>query len=153
MTLCHPGPIATGTEGQPRCLYGPKGPITHSDPPASTKGRQSTKRVAALVLQAAYNNVESCWICQHPILVTGQISQIAGLVDFADVLDSMMSMLDSLWVILKSLFSLTSVTLRSRKTAKMGEACRMGIKLSFSIAEVLCVGTKRLCVISGKPVT
>ena len=74
VTLCHPGPVATGVGGQVRSLYGPQGQITVHEPEGYQKGRLGVKRVAQLILKAAYHNVESCWISTHPILLTGECS-------------------------------------------------------------------------------
>jgi len=71
--MCHPGPIATGVAGQVRSLYGSGGLLTEVEDQAKVKQRQSPQRVATLVLMAAYHNLDTCWIAQHPVLLLGAI--------------------------------------------------------------------------------
>ena len=72
VSLCHPGPMATGVAGQLRSLYGSEGLLTEAEDPVKVKKRQSPRRVAQLILRAAYHGLDSCWICQHPILLLGE---------------------------------------------------------------------------------
>ena len=71
VTMCHPGPIATGVTGQVRSLYGSQGLLTEVEDQAKVKQRQSPQRVASLVLTAAYHGLDTCWIAQHPVLLLG----------------------------------------------------------------------------------
>lgn len=71
VTLCHPGPIATGADGQIRSLYGSSGLLTEAEG-GSNKARQSPKRVAALVLKACHHGLDSVWIAKHPVLLLGR---------------------------------------------------------------------------------
>ena len=71
VTLCHPGPIATGAAGQVRSLYGSDGLLTEVEDQGKVKQRQSPTRVAELILRAAWHGLDSCWICQHPVLLLG----------------------------------------------------------------------------------
>lgn len=71
ITVCHPGPIATGSGGQVRSLYGPDGLLREAEPASETSKRQSPQRVAELILRAAYHGLDSCWIAKHPVLFLG----------------------------------------------------------------------------------
>lgn len=72
VTLCQPGPIATGVQGQVRSLYGSKGLLTEStESDAELRKRHNPKRVAELILRAAYHGLDSCWIAKHPVLLLG----------------------------------------------------------------------------------
>jgi len=75
VTMCHPGPIATGVAGQVRSLYGSGGLLTEVEDQAKVKQRQSPQRVATLVLMAAYHNLDTCWIAQHPVLLLAYLVQ------------------------------------------------------------------------------
>ena len=74
VSMCHPGPIATGTVGQVRSLYGSDGLLTELEDQAKVKQRQSPQRVAQLILRAVYHELDSCWISQHPVLLLGKPS-------------------------------------------------------------------------------
>ena len=52
-----------------RTVFGPTGPHTSQETSGSSKGRQSVARAAELVLTAAHNRLELCWIVQHPLLL------------------------------------------------------------------------------------
>ena len=75
VTLCQPGPIATGVQGQVRSLYGSNGLLTEStESDAELQKRHSPGRVAELILRATYHGLDSCWIAKHPVLLLGILS-------------------------------------------------------------------------------
>ena len=70
VTICCPGPVATGSPDQPRSIYDGRGLITtHS---GDSKKRMSPARVAELIGSATYHKVDECWIARHPVLLMGK---------------------------------------------------------------------------------
>ena len=54
-----------------RSLYGPEGLLTELEDQSKVKQRQNPSRVSQLILRAAWHGLDSCWICQHPVLLLG----------------------------------------------------------------------------------
>ncbi|KAI7846257.1 hypothetical protein COHA_000237 [Chlorella ohadii] len=73
-TICCPGPLATGGDGKPRLVYGPKGLIQQAATGMSKK-RVGTARAADLIARAAYHKLDECWIAYHPVLLLGYLMQ------------------------------------------------------------------------------
>ena len=76
MTVCCPGPLATGSEAKPRVVYGAGGLITQGATGMSQR-RVSAQRAAALIATAAYHRLDECWIAFHPVLLLGYLMQYA----------------------------------------------------------------------------
>eukprot|EP00887_Chlorella_sp_A99_P004887 scaffold4.g4887.t1 len=74
VTLCCPGPLATGTEARPRVVYGASGLITQAATGLS-KRRVGAGRAAQLIATAAYHKLDECWIAFHPVLLMGYLMQ------------------------------------------------------------------------------
>lgn len=55
-TICCPGPLATGGDGKPRLVYGPRGLIQQAATGMSKK-RVATARAADLIARAAYHKL------------------------------------------------------------------------------------------------
>lgn len=72
VTMCHPGPIATGAKGQVRSLYGSEGLLRAPEPEAESGKRLDPGRVAELIIRATYHGLDSCWIAKHPVLLLGE---------------------------------------------------------------------------------
>ena len=71
VTICCPGPVATGSPDQPRSIYGGTRLVTsHS---RDSKKRMSPARVAELIGSATYHKLNECWIARHPVLLMGEM--------------------------------------------------------------------------------
>ena len=71
VTICCPGPVATGSPDQPRSIYGGTGLVaSHS---RDSKKRMSPARVAELIGSATYHKLDECWIARHPVLLMGEL--------------------------------------------------------------------------------
>jgi dehydrogenase/reductase SDR family protein 7 len=75
-TICCPGPLATGGDGKPRLVYGPRGLIQQAATGMSKK-RVATARAADLIARAAFHKLDECWIAYHPVLLLGYLMQYA----------------------------------------------------------------------------
>lgn len=78
MTVCCPGPVATGLPNQPRAIYNGTGLMVTS---SSSSQKESSKRmaparVAELIGKAAYYQLDECWIARHPVLLMGRHSKL-----------------------------------------------------------------------------
>ena len=73
MSLCCPGPAATGSAKQPRSIYDGTGLITTATNDKESSKRMVPARVAELIAKAAYYKVDECWIARHPVLLMGEI--------------------------------------------------------------------------------
>jgi hypothetical protein len=71
VTVCYPGPIATGEPGTPRSVYGPEGLITEHEERGGKKSRMNPARVAELIVRATYHGLDTAWIAKHPVLLLG----------------------------------------------------------------------------------
>ena len=71
MTIACPGPVATGTEGAPRNVFGASALTAKYEERGGLKKRLSPQRVAALIACAAYNRLDMAWIARHPVLLLG----------------------------------------------------------------------------------
>lgn len=71
VTVCCPGPFASGLDGKPRVVYGAEGPIEQANTGLSKK-RVPAWRVAELIAAAAYHELDECWIAYHPVLLMGK---------------------------------------------------------------------------------
>lgn len=72
VTVCCPGPIATGTEEQPRVIFGAEGILTESVQTGRSGKRMSIDRAVELISTAIKHNLPECWIVGHPILLVGK---------------------------------------------------------------------------------
>ena len=72
VTICCPGPVATGSPEQPRAIYNGTGLITASSSDKGSSKRMSPPRVAELIGKATYHRVDECWIARHPVLLMGE---------------------------------------------------------------------------------
>lgn len=73
MTICSPGPVATGSADAPRVVYGAAGLMhTHTATSAAGKSRMQTERVAEWVGAAAYHGLEECRISKQPVLALSE---------------------------------------------------------------------------------
>ncbi|KAL0052302.1 hypothetical protein WJX82_011685 [Trebouxia sp. C0006] len=75
VTICCPGPVATGSLEQPRAIYNGTGLITASSSDKGSSKRMSPPRVAELIGKATYHRVDECWIARHPVLLMGYLMQ------------------------------------------------------------------------------
>lgn len=75
VTICCPGPVATGSPEQPRAIYNGTGLITTSSGDKGSSKRMSPPRVAELIGKATYHRVDECWIARHPVLLMGYLMQ------------------------------------------------------------------------------
>ncbi|KAL0020618.1 hypothetical protein WJX79_000684 [Trebouxia sp. C0005] len=75
VTICCPGPVATGSPEQPRAIYNGTGLITTSSSDKGSSKRMSPPRVAELIGKATYHRVDECWIARHPVLLMGYLMQ------------------------------------------------------------------------------
>lgn len=73
MSLCCPGPAATGSAQHPRSIYSGTGLITTASTDKGSSKRMAPARVAQLIGKAAYYKVDECWIARHPVLLMGEI--------------------------------------------------------------------------------
>ena len=80
VTICCLGPIATGTDDQPRNVYGGSGLQPASD---SANNRLSATEAAAWVGAAAHHGLERAWISKQPVLSLGAQRLHACLVSIA----------------------------------------------------------------------
>ncbi|GIL61662.1 hypothetical protein Vafri_16082, partial [Volvox africanus] len=74
VTICCPGPVATGSEETPRVVFGPTGRIVQNATGASN--RLNPARAAQLIACAAAHGVDEAWIALHPVLAIGYIFQL-----------------------------------------------------------------------------
>ena len=79
VTLCCPGPAATGSPSQPRSIYSGTGLITTASSDKGSSKRMAPARVAELIGKAAYYRVDECWIAKHPVLLMGESCNSAPL--------------------------------------------------------------------------
>ncbi len=76
VTICCPGPVATGSPDQPRAIYSGTGLITKSSNEKESSKRMVPARVAELIGKAAYHKLDECWIARHPVLLMGETSHL-----------------------------------------------------------------------------
>lgn len=69
VTMCCPGPVATGSATTPRVVFGPTGQIVKNDTGASN--RSDPTRAAQLIANAVAHGVDEAWIARHPVLAMG----------------------------------------------------------------------------------
>jgi len=81
VTLCCPGPIATGADGAPRNIFGAAGRIVHNNTGAAQ--RIAPGRAAALVIAAMAHGLDECWIARQPVLGVGYLWQYAPAAGWA----------------------------------------------------------------------
>ncbi|GFR45808.1 hypothetical protein Agub_g7264 [Astrephomene gubernaculifera] len=74
VTLCCPGPLATGSEEAPRVVFGPTGRIVQNATGAAN--RLEPGRAAQLIAAAAAHGLDEVWIARHPVLAVGYIFQL-----------------------------------------------------------------------------
>ncbi|KAL6771473.1 hypothetical protein ACKKBG_A26525 [Auxenochlorella protothecoides x Auxenochlorella symbiontica] len=87
-TICCPGPVATGLDGNARLVYGPLGLIeTVTTVPSpdgegsqlvaahSSSGRTAVPRAVELIVRAAHRKMDEVWIARHPVLLVGYLTQ------------------------------------------------------------------------------
>ncbi|KXZ46596.1 hypothetical protein GPECTOR_42g807 [Gonium pectorale] len=74
VTICCPGPVATGSEEAPRVVYGPTGRIVQNATGAAN--RLDPARAAQLIANAAAHGVDEAWMAKHPVLAVGYIWQL-----------------------------------------------------------------------------
>ncbi|GLC37615.1 hypothetical protein PLESTB_001667600 [Pleodorina starrii] len=74
VTLCCPGPVATGSAEAPRVVYGPTGRITQNA--TGSSNRLDPARAAQLIASAAAHGVDEAWMARHPVLAMGYIFQL-----------------------------------------------------------------------------
>lgn len=74
VTICCPGPIATGSETTPRVVYGADGLIVQNNTGRSNN-RLAPQRCAELIANAMAHKLDECWISRHPVLLVGHIQQ------------------------------------------------------------------------------
>jgi len=82
VTVCCPGPLATGFDGKPRIVFGSNGFIEQASTGMS-KSRVPVRTAAALILKAAYHGLDECWIAYHPVLLIGYVMQYMPVVGMA----------------------------------------------------------------------
>ena len=70
-TIVCPGPIATGTEGTPRNVFGAEKLTAKHEERGGARKRLAPPRVAELIARAAYNRTDVAWIARHPVLLLG----------------------------------------------------------------------------------
>lgn len=70
VTLCCPGPVATGSQESPRVVYGPKARIVQNA--TGSSNRLDPARAAHLIANAAAHGVDEAWIARHPVLAMGE---------------------------------------------------------------------------------
>lgn len=75
VTICCPGPVATGSPEQPRAIYNGTGLISTSGSDKGSSKRMSPPRVAQLIGKATYHKLDECWIARHPVLLMGYLMQ------------------------------------------------------------------------------
>lgn len=96
-TICCPGPVATGMDGNARLVYGPVGlmetlgqPECAASPTAdgegsqlvakhSSAGRTPVPRAVQLIMRAAHHKMDEVWIARHPVLFIGAPAQREGI--------------------------------------------------------------------------
>lgn len=69
VTLCCPGPIATGSGDTPRNIFGAQGRIVQNN--TGSSNRIAPERCARLIAAAMAHGLDECWIARHPVLVVG----------------------------------------------------------------------------------
>ncbi|KAG2484642.1 hypothetical protein HYH03_016595 [Edaphochlamys debaryana] len=77
VTICCPGPVATGSAETPRVVYGPNGRIVQNN--TGSSNRHDPARTAELIASAAAHGVDEAWIARHPVLAVGYIFQLVPL--------------------------------------------------------------------------
>ena len=82
VTVCCPGPLATGGDGKPRVVYGRDGLIQQAATGMSSR-RVSAPAAAQLLATAAYHGLDECWIAYHPVLLMGYLMQYCPSVGMA----------------------------------------------------------------------
>ncbi|CAL8465292.1 g4827 [Coccomyxa elongata] len=75
VTIACPGPIATGTEGTPRNVFGAEALTAKHEERGGARKRLAPPRVAELIARAAYNRADVTWIARHPVLLLGYLCQ------------------------------------------------------------------------------
>eukprot|EP00879_Flechtneria_rotunda_P032148 GHRR01035307.1.p1 GENE.GHRR01035307.1~~GHRR01035307.1.p1 ORF type:complete len:119 (+),score=24.86 GHRR01035307.1:77-433(+) len=75
VTICCPGPVATGTRDAPRMIYGPTGPIQRIQ--KNDSKRMDTERAAYLIAKAMAAGVPECWLARQPVLTMGKLMPLA----------------------------------------------------------------------------
>eukprot|EP00879_Flechtneria_rotunda_P020883 GHRR01021988.1.p1 GENE.GHRR01021988.1~~GHRR01021988.1.p1 ORF type:complete len:353 (+),score=105.84 GHRR01021988.1:292-1350(+) len=73
VTICCPGPVATGTRDAPRMIYGPTGPIQRIQ--KNDSKRMDTERAAYLIAKAMAAGVPECWLARQPVLTMAYLMQ------------------------------------------------------------------------------
>ena len=68
VTICCPGPIATGNDGKPRGVYGASGLVQQVETSAAAKKRLDPAATAAWIGAAAYHGLDEAWISRQPVL-------------------------------------------------------------------------------------
>lgn len=74
VTVCCPGPLATGGDGNPRVVFGRDGLIQQATTGISSN-RLRPEVAADLICRAAYHGLDECWIAGHPVLLIGYLMQ------------------------------------------------------------------------------
>lgn len=72
VTVCCPGPIATGSNEQPRVIFGADGILKNHVQTGAPGKRMRVERAVELISRAIRHNLPICWIVQHPILLMGK---------------------------------------------------------------------------------
>lgn len=74
VTVCCPGPIATGTKDQPRVIFGTEGILRDSAVQTGVPGgRMAVDRAVELISRAVKHDLPVSWIVGHPLLLMGTI--------------------------------------------------------------------------------
>lgn len=68
VTICCPGPIATGNDGKPRTVYGASGAVQQAETAAAALKRLDPAATAAWIGAAAYHGLDEAWISRQPVL-------------------------------------------------------------------------------------
>ncbi|CAG9465525.1 unnamed protein product [Pedinophyceae sp. YPF-701] len=76
VTLACPGPIGTGTESNPRTVFGKDGvTMVQSGGTGMSKSRLTPPRAAQLIVAAAAAGMDEVWLAKNPVLAIGYIFQ------------------------------------------------------------------------------
>lgn len=86
VTICCPGPIATGNDGKPRSVYGASGRVDHAETSAGGKKRLDPAAAAAWIGSAAYHGLDEAWISRQPVLFLSAISRSRAKAETQDLL-------------------------------------------------------------------
>lgn len=70
VTICCPGPMATGSDATPRVIFGATGRIVHNNTGVSSS-RMDPGKAALYIAAAALEGLDECWIARHPVLAIG----------------------------------------------------------------------------------